>query len=149
MRGTHQLCHRPACSHGAHADQILVLDKARSSRVGVHEELLEKSELYASIYSSQLYEIRSCRPMFRLVRPNLARRWPHEPPDVSDRIAARSESGQVARRLAPYLKPYRGKLLLIGAILIVSVLADLAGPYLIGVAVDQFINRAARQGHSG
>ncbi len=48
--------------------------------------------------------------------------------------------GQVARRLAPYLKPYRGKLLLIGFILIVSVLADLAGPYLIGVAVDQFIN---------
>ncbi len=38
------------------ADQILVLDKGEIVARGTHEELLEKSELYASIYSSQLYD---------------------------------------------------------------------------------------------
>lgn len=36
------------------ADQILVLDKGRIVARGTHEELLESSEIYAEIYSSQL-----------------------------------------------------------------------------------------------
>lgn len=36
------------------ADQILVLDKGRIVARGTHEELLEASEIYAEIYSSQL-----------------------------------------------------------------------------------------------
>jgi ATP-binding cassette subfamily B multidrug efflux pump len=36
------------------ADQILVLDKGRIVARGTHEELLETSEIYAEIYSSQL-----------------------------------------------------------------------------------------------
>jgi ATP-binding cassette subfamily B protein len=36
------------------ADQILVLDKGRIVASGTHEELLETSEIYAEIYSSQL-----------------------------------------------------------------------------------------------
>jgi ATP-binding cassette, subfamily B, multidrug efflux pump len=36
------------------ADQILVLDKGQIVARGTHEELLESSELYAEIYSSQL-----------------------------------------------------------------------------------------------
>lgn len=36
------------------ADQILVLDKGRIVAHGTHEELLETSEIYAEIYSSQL-----------------------------------------------------------------------------------------------
>ena len=36
------------------ADRILVLDKGRIVASGTHEELLETSELYAEIYSSQL-----------------------------------------------------------------------------------------------
>ncbi|MCE7948563.1 MAG: ABC transporter ATP-binding protein [Chloroflexi bacterium CFX4] len=36
------------------ADQILVLDKGRLVASGTHEELLETSEIYAEIYSSQL-----------------------------------------------------------------------------------------------
>ncbi len=38
------------------ADQILVLDKGRIVAAGKHEELLETSELYAEIYTSQLVE---------------------------------------------------------------------------------------------
>jgi ATP-binding cassette subfamily B protein len=38
------------------ADQILVLDKGRVVARGTHAELLENSELYAEIYSSQLVE---------------------------------------------------------------------------------------------
>ncbi len=37
-----------------HADQILVLDKGRVVARGKHEELMESSELYAEIYTSQL-----------------------------------------------------------------------------------------------
>ncbi|HCB50346.1 MAG TPA: ABC transporter ATP-binding protein, partial [Chloroflexi bacterium] len=36
------------------ADQILVLDKGRIAAVGVHEELMENSPIYAEIYYSQL-----------------------------------------------------------------------------------------------
>jgi ATP-binding cassette subfamily B protein len=36
------------------ADQILVLDKGSIVARGTHEELLESSEIYAEIYSSQL-----------------------------------------------------------------------------------------------
>ena len=38
------------------ADQILVLDKGRIVDRGVHEELLERSPIYAEIYHSQLAE---------------------------------------------------------------------------------------------
>jgi len=38
------------------ADQILVLDKGRIAARGTHEELLESSEIYADIYSSQLVD---------------------------------------------------------------------------------------------
>ena len=36
------------------ADQILVLDRGQIVARGTHEELLESSEIYAEIYSSQL-----------------------------------------------------------------------------------------------
>jgi ABC-type multidrug transport system fused ATPase/permease subunit len=49
-------------------------------------------------------------------------------------------TSRVFRRLAPYLSPFRLRLIVIGILLIVATLADLAGPYLIGVAVDQFIS---------
>ncbi len=38
------------------ADQILVLDQGRIAAAGKHEDLLESSELYAEIYTSQLVE---------------------------------------------------------------------------------------------
>jgi ABC-type multidrug transport system ATPase subunit len=38
------------------ADQILVLDKGRIVAHGTHAELLEASEIYADIYSSQLVD---------------------------------------------------------------------------------------------
>jgi len=38
------------------ADQILVLDKGRIAAQGSHAELLESSEIYAEIYSSQLVD---------------------------------------------------------------------------------------------
>jgi ATP-binding cassette subfamily B protein len=38
------------------ADQILVLDRGRVAARGTHEELLESSEIYADIYSSQLLD---------------------------------------------------------------------------------------------
>ena len=47
---------------------------------------------------------------------------------------------RVLRRLAPYLRPYRGRLVVLGLFLIVGTLVGLVGPYLISVAVDQFID---------
>jgi ATP-binding cassette subfamily B protein len=38
------------------ADQILVLDRGQIAACGTHEELLESSEIYADIYSSQLVD---------------------------------------------------------------------------------------------
>ncbi|MBC7234502.1 MAG: ABC transporter ATP-binding protein [Chloroflexi bacterium] len=49
------------------------------------------------------------------------------------------DTGAVLRRLIPYLLPYKGRLALIVVLLLLSVLTNLLGPYLIGVAVDEFI----------
>jgi len=47
--------------------------------------------------------------------------------------------GATLRRLAGYLKPYWPQLLVALALLIIGTLAQLAGPYLVGLAVDKFI----------
>jgi ATP-binding cassette subfamily B protein len=44
------------------ADQILVLDKGRIAARGTHDELLESSEIYADIYSSQLLDDAEAKP---------------------------------------------------------------------------------------
>ncbi|MFP3897453.1 MAG: ABC transporter ATP-binding protein [Anaerolineales bacterium] len=50
------------------------------------------------------------------------------------------EATRVLRRLAPYFAPYKGYFILMAFALVLGTLADLAAPYFIGVAVDQFIN---------
>ena len=45
----------------------------------------------------------------------------------------------VLRRLTSYLKPFTPQLMFVLILIIVGTLAQLAGPYLIGLAIDQFI----------
>ena len=47
---------------------------------------------------------------------------------------------RVLKRLYPYFAPYKGRLALVALAMVASTLLELAGPYLIGVAVDQFID---------
>jgi ATP-binding cassette subfamily B protein/subfamily B ATP-binding cassette protein MsbA len=49
------------------------------------------------------------------------------------------DTGRTLGRLAAYLKPYRLPLLGVGVLLILDTLLQLAGPYLIGRAIDEFI----------
>ncbi len=56
------------------------------------------------------------------------------------------DTGSTLRRLAAYLKPHWLPLLVVGALLIVGTLLDLAGPYLIGRAIDLFISAGDRPG---
>jgi ABC-type multidrug transport system fused ATPase/permease subunit len=49
------------------------------------------------------------------------------------------DTGQTLRRLAVYLKAYRLGLVGVGVLIILDTLLQLAGPYLIGRAVDEFI----------
>lgn len=49
------------------------------------------------------------------------------------------DTGAAVRRLAIYFKPYRFLLMGIGVLIVVGTLLQLAGPFLIGLAVDQFI----------
>jgi ATP-binding cassette, subfamily B, multidrug efflux pump len=45
------------------------------------------------------------------------------------------------RRLADYLKPYIPRLIAVLALVVAAASADLLGPYLLGVAIDRFINK--------
>jgi ATP-binding cassette subfamily B protein len=54
MRGRTSFVIAQRISTVVNADQILVLDKGQIVARGTHEELLESSEIYAEIYSSQL-----------------------------------------------------------------------------------------------
>ncbi|MCX6084605.1 MAG: ABC transporter ATP-binding protein [Caldiserica bacterium] len=51
-----------------------------------------------------------------------------------------------ARRLVAYLKPYRGKLVLVTVLLVVGAGLSLAGPLLIGQAIDTIIKTHSAQG---
>jgi ATP-binding cassette, subfamily B, multidrug efflux pump len=51
------------------ADLILVLDKGRIVARGTHAELLESSEIYADIYSSQLVDDSAARIQARRELP--------------------------------------------------------------------------------
>jgi len=56
MRGRTSFVIAQRISTVLNADQILVLDKGRIVARGTHEELLESSEIYSEIYSSQLLD---------------------------------------------------------------------------------------------
>lgn len=56
MRGRTSFVIAQRISTVRNADLILVLDKGRIAAQGTHEELLESSEIYADIYSSQLLD---------------------------------------------------------------------------------------------
>jgi ATP-binding cassette subfamily B multidrug efflux pump len=56
------------------------------------------------------------------------------------------DTGNTLRRLGGYLMPYWLPLLGVGALLVVGTLLQLAGPFLIGVAIDQFIAAGDRAG---
>jgi ABC-type multidrug transport system fused ATPase/permease subunit len=56
------------------------------------------------------------------------------------------DTGQTLRRLGGYLMPYRPTLLGVAALLAVGTLLQLAAPYLIGRAIDEFIGAADRRG---
>jgi ABC-type multidrug transport system fused ATPase/permease subunit len=55
-------------------------------------------------------------------------------------------TGETLKRLVAYLKPYWLVLTIVGFLLILDTLLQLAGPYLIGRAVDEFIIAANRDG---
>lgn len=62
---------------------------------------------------------------------------------MTDKTEIRESAGSsvtdVLRRLAPYFAPYRAQLILVGMLLVVGTLVDLAVPYLLGLAIDQVL----------
>jgi ATP-binding cassette subfamily B multidrug efflux pump len=64
------------------------------------------------------------------------------PPRISNtsRIEKARDSRQALLRLAEYLRPFSPQLLLVFAFVVIYTLLDLAGPYLMGRAIDQFIS---------
>jgi ATP-binding cassette subfamily B multidrug efflux pump len=58
-------------------------------------------------------------------------------------LAAEKESATdklgTLRRLLKYFGPYMGLLVIVGALLVLNSLIEVAGPYMMGVSVDQFI----------
>ncbi|MGI8967631.1 MAG: ABC transporter transmembrane domain-containing protein, partial [Chloroflexota bacterium] len=56
-----------------------------------------------------------------------------------DEILGKAYDGRLVRRLLPYLRPYRSKILLALVFLFATGVLDLAGPYLTKIAVDRYM----------
>ncbi|MFN2196589.1 MAG: ABC transporter ATP-binding protein, partial [Anaerolineales bacterium] len=70
------------------------------------------------------------------LRPGLRRG--HSQPG---RIEKARNARQALQRTLPYLKPYRSVLVLVFVLMLFYTLLDLLGPYLMGVAIDRFIDQ--------
>jgi ATP-binding cassette subfamily B multidrug efflux pump len=57
---------------------------------------------------------------------------------ATEKESAKDKAGTL-RRLLKYFSPYAGLLAIVGALLVLNSLIEVAGPYMMGVAVDQFI----------
>ncbi len=64
-----------------------------------------------------------------------------------DEIFGKAYDARLTRRLLPYLRPYRVATTVGIALFLFSALADLAGPYIVKVAIDGDICPALRLGH--
>ena len=60
-------------------------------------------------------------------------------PGNPGKIEKAKDSRQALTRLLPYLKPYSMTLLLVLGLVICYTLLGLAGPYLMGIAIDDYI----------
>jgi ATP-binding cassette subfamily B protein len=67
-------------------------------------------------------------------------------PHDDDEILGKAYDSRLARRLLPFVLPYRKSLLLNAALLLVIALSDLAGPYITKVAIDAHIARGDSAG---
>ena len=61
-------------------------------------------------------------------------------------ISKPTDVGKTLHRLSTYLRPFRGLLLLTLSLVILTSALRLAGPYLIGVATDQFPPSNSKRG---
>jgi ABC-type multidrug transport system fused ATPase/permease subunit len=52
---------------------------------------------------------------------------------------AAADTGKTIRRLLTYLRPYRARLLFVGALVVLSTAGNLAGPVLLGRAIDNYV----------
>ncbi len=62
------------------------------------------------------------------------------------RIEQARDPRHALRRLLPYLNPLRGMLIAVGAFVAATTLLELAGPYLLGLAIDRFITVGRAEG---
>lgn len=129
-------------SSTASADLILLLDDGRLIGQGKHEDLMESSELYRRIYESQYGRVRSMFKAFiepfRQPRPALDPESLRSGKGRKPKARAKNWSGTLGR-IWSYLARRKVKLSLVLLMVLASSGLALLGPYMVGVAVDQFI----------
>jgi len=59
-------------------------------------------------------------------------------------VTQATDTGKAVRRLLTYFQPFRRQLAVVGILIVLSTLLQLAGPYLTGIAVDSFISPGER-----
>jgi len=65
-------------------------------------------------------------------------------PPIDDDVAGKAYDGRLMRRLLTYLRPYKLQTALSCVAIVFKAASDVMGPYLVKVAVDAYIDRAAR-----
>ncbi len=64
-----------------------------------------------------------------------------EKPDEQDEILGKAYDGRLVRRFLVYLRPYRGPIFLALSLVLGTAVADLAGPFLTKLAIDEYIGK--------
>ena len=132
------------------ADLVLVFEDGHISQRGTHDLLLEQPGFYRELYDLQMRDQEDAQRSMIVHDQSMAASGSHRKGGLlmgmvrvqhDDTVLGKAYDSRIARRLVGFLTPYRQRLILVTAFVILATAADLALPYLFSRAIDEVSNQ--------